>query len=382
MHICFVTSEYPKKGFPHGGIGTFVATIAPLLVARGVRVSVVGLNYENHQVTEWKDGITIYRLKRYPKAKGLQWYLRAKSFGDAIAQIHQEHPIDLVETPENGLAFLPKIDGIRYVIRLHGGHHFFAEGEQRPVNKWKGFQEKRSFKRADAFIAVSSYVKSHTAKYLSYHNKPIEVINYPIQLGYFVPDPELSYDLNRLVFAGTICEKKGIRQLIQAMQIVQHSHPDVYLEVYGRDWHFPNGDSYTAYLMAQFTEAELARVHFKGAVAHTDLPGIYQQAFICVFPSHMETQGLVVPEAMAMERPVVFSKTGPGPETIVPKETGLLCDPFDPADIANQLSWFLTHRAEADEIGKRARKAVLQKFATDPILDQNIQFYKQLITSL
>ena len=64
-----------------------------------------------------------------------------------------------------------KIKNIKYVIRLHGGHHFFAEAENRGINKWKGFQEKRSFKKADAFIAVSNYVKNHTATYLSYYNK-------------------------------------------------------------------------------------------------------------------------------------------------------------------------------------------------------------------
>ena len=65
------------------------------------------------------------------------------------------------------LAFLPKIKEIKYLIRLHGGHHFFAESEKRKINKWKGFQEKRSFKKADAFIAVSQYVNQEIEYFIS-----------------------------------------------------------------------------------------------------------------------------------------------------------------------------------------------------------------------
>lgn len=27
MHIVFLTSEYPKEGFPHGGVGTFIRVL-------------------------------------------------------------------------------------------------------------------------------------------------------------------------------------------------------------------------------------------------------------------------------------------------------------------------------------------------------------------
>jgi hypothetical protein len=63
MHICFLTSEFPKEGFPHGGAGTFVATISKYLVKKGFKISVVGLNYSNEYEVEVQSGITIYRIK-------------------------------------------------------------------------------------------------------------------------------------------------------------------------------------------------------------------------------------------------------------------------------------------------------------------------------
>ena len=78
------------------------------------------------------------------------------------------------------MALLSNKHSAKKVIRLHGGHHFFSEAEKREINWRKGLLEKRSFKKADAFIAVSNYVKDHTQKYLSFHGKPVEVINHPI----------------------------------------------------------------------------------------------------------------------------------------------------------------------------------------------------------
>jgi glycosyltransferase involved in cell wall biosynthesis len=380
MHICFITSEFPKEGFPHGGVGTFVSTLGKSLVEKGIQVSVIGLNYINKEETEKINGINVYRVIA-KKQKGLQWYFNAKAISRKIKEVHAKNPIDIVETAELGLAFMPKIKNIKYIIRLHGGHHFFAEGEKRGINWWKGYQEKRSFKKADAFIGVSNYVKNHTSNYLSYHNKTVEVINLPISFEKFLPENNLKFEENTIVFAGTVCEKKGVRQLIQAFQLVKKEYDDCKLYFYGRDWLFPDGKLYTAYLKEEFNQIELENVIFKGVVSHDELPKIYQNAQVCVFPSHIETQGLVAPEAMAMEKMVIFSETGPGIETIIPNETGLLCNPHDPKDIAEKIKWVFNNPEESIKIGKQAREFALNKFNIQQIVEKNIKFYHQIISN-
>lgn len=379
MHICFLTSEYPKEGFPHGGIGTFVKTLAIALVKMGIEVSVVGMNYTANDETETVDGVTVYRLQK-SSIKGLSWYFNSKAINEKLKDIHRLRPIDIVETSELGLAFIHKTKNIKYIIRLHGGHHFFAEGENRGINKWKGFQEKRSFKKADAFIAVSKYVKSHTEKYLSYSDKKVVYINYPINTELF--RPILGQEIaRRIVFAGTVCEKKGIRQLIQAFPIVKKEHSEATLEIYGRDWFYPNGNSYIDMLKEKELPqmGELAKdIHFHGAISLNEIPLKYAQAEVCVFPSHMETQGLVAPEAMAMEKVVVFTKLGPGPETIENYETGLLCDPHNPKDIADKISWFFLNKESKEGIGKKASAFVLKKYGLDTIVNQNKMFFESI----
>lgn len=219
MHICLITHEYPKPGFAHGGIGSFIKTLTPKLIEKGIQVSVVGLNYTNVYEFQDDNGVKVYRLNYFNK-KGFGWYFGAKAISKKIAEIHSQNPIDIVECSELGLAFLDKIPAIKYIIRLHGGHHFFAEAENRKIKFWKGFQEKRSFQKADAFIAISNYVKNHTEKYLSYHNKPIELIHNPINTTFFSP---LNNHVNQysIVFVGSVCEKKGVRQLIRSFPLVK-----------------------------------------------------------------------------------------------------------------------------------------------------------------
>lgn len=379
MHICFLTNEYPKAGFPHGGLGSFVKTMAEALVKNDVQVSVIGLNYTLANETETINGVRIIRIQK-SKVKGLAWYFNSKNIAKTIATLHKENPIDIVEGAELSLTFLPKIKEIKYVIRLHGGHHFFAEGENRGINGWKGLQEKRSFKKADAFIAVSNYVKSHTAKYLSYHNKPIEVVFNPINNQLFQYQ-EIEIEVNNITFAGTICEKKGVRQLIQAFSMVKEQFPNAILNLYGRDWLFPDGSSYIKMLK----DIELPKlgeyakdVVFHGAVSFAEIPTIYAKAAVCVFPSHMETLGLVAPEAMAMEKPVIFTKLGPGPEVIADGKSGWLCNPHEPKEIANTIIQVLSNPQKANEIAKQGRLSVLQQFEIKTIVSKNMEFYNKL----
>jgi glycosyltransferase involved in cell wall biosynthesis len=380
MHICFITHEYPKPGFSHGGIGTFVKTIASKLVENGIDVSIVGINFTSNNEETTDSGVRIHRLKKNT-IKGISWWLNYKQINSKISEIHRKNPIDIVETSELGLAFINKKKAIKYVIRLHGGHHFFSEAENRNINKWRGFQEKRAFSKADAFIAVSQYVKIHTEKYLSYNNKIIEVINYPINTELFKPLVTPIFE-NRIVFAGTVCEKKGIRQLIKAFPIVQASFPNATLEIYGRDWFFPDGSSYTEKLnkneLLQLGKAADA-IHFHGAISYDKIPLAYAESAVCVFPSHMETQGLVALEAMAMEKTIVFTKLGPGIETISNFETGLLCDPLNPNEIAENIIWVLTNKEKSIQIGKKARSFVVNKYDLNNIFKKNIEFYNLIL---
>ena len=375
MHICFLTHEYPL--WATGGIGSFIQTLGRELVMQGHRVTVVGVGVEKCIKEIDDNGVHIVRLasSTWNKLRFIPNILRIRKY---LFRLHSIYPIDVVETPEQGLAFLSRHTPYKKIIRLHGGHYFFAEAEGRGINWWKGFQERISFKKADAFFAVSEYVKNHTEKYLSFHGRLVTVVPLPLDGSFFKPSDMNSIVSGRIVFAGTVCEKKGIRQLILALGHVIPKFPNVRLEVYGRNWYNHAGESYISYLKSVIDDSIMQYVNFHGAVSRSQMPEIYQQAELCVFPSHLETLGLVAPEAMLTGRPVIFSNTGPGSETIEHGKTGLLCNPHDEKDIAEKICFALSNMNLVEEMGRAGREFALAKFDLRSITKRNVELMREV----
>ncbi|MFB9052844.1 glycosyltransferase family 4 protein [Formosa undariae] len=381
MHICFITNEFPKPGFSHGGVGTFVATLGKALVTRGVQVSVIGKNQESKEERGLIDGIYVWRL--VPKSvKGLQWYFNSKAISNAIALRHKQQPIDIVETPELGLAFLSKIKGVKYIIRMHGGHHFFAKAEERS-KQWKHvFEEKRSFGKADAVLAVSNYVKDTTRTLVNLGDIPITVIYNPIDVFKFEHNYEFDVNPYSIFFAGSLVEKKGVRQLVQALEFLIPHFPKVHLYIAGRDAMVPGTRTpYRPILEAAITDKLSKYITFLGVLPNNEMPKYISEAAVCCYPSHMEAMPLAWLEVLASGKIFVGSTTGPGPEAVRHMETGLLANPFNPKDIAEKIAWVFNHEAEAKTLGKVAREDVLKRFNVDVIVNENIEFYTTLCHS-
>lgn len=379
MHIVFITHEYPKKGYPHGGVGTFIQSLSRWLVSNGCKVSVIGINYLKVSENESDNGVQVFRLGR-KSAKGLTWWLNSSLINKKLIEIHSKSKIDIIEGTELSFAFVKKIPNVKYLIRMNGGHHFFSESENRRINFWKGYQEKKSFSYADAVIGVSQYVVNHTSKYLSFQNKKKGVIFNPANLERFFQCSEQKIVSNRIFFAGTLCEKKGIRQLILAMPLIKEKIPNVHLVVAGRDWAFPKtGKSYLEFLKGFIKEEVRDSITFLGPVDNDKIPKLIEQAEICCYPSHMEAMPLAWIEVMAMGKAFIGSIAGPGPEIIESGFNGLLCDPLSPESIAEKVIFMLQNPNEAIEMGKRAREFALQKFSLEIIGKQNIDLYQSLL---
>lgn len=379
MHICFITHEYPKEGQNQGGIGSVVQTIGRALVKKGVAVSVVGvggsIDTEESSVDE---GVNVYRLSgsSWSFARFVSNALRMHS---KLKGIHSDNPIDVIEGSELSFAFIPKSFPAKKVIRMHGGHHFFAVTLGKKPALWRSFQEKRSFSKIDGLLAVSHYVGIKTDELLGF-DKPFTTIYNPVDTSKFYLADRKKIISKKLVFVGTVTEKKGVRQLVQAMPYILKTVPEATLDIIGRDWNDPaTGESYIEYLKTFITDDIKHSVNIVGPLPHYEVPKRLELAEICVYPSHMEAQGLVVIEAMSMAKPTIFSKAGPGPEMIDDYKTGLLCDPLDPSDIAEKIIYMLKNPKEAEHMGMNARKDILERFDTEKIIYQNIDFYRALL---
>jgi glycosyltransferase involved in cell wall biosynthesis len=372
MHICFLCDEYPPG--PHGGIGSLTQTLSRRFVTRGHRVTVVGIYAVPHVEVEDDLGVRVIRLphSRLPWTGFLVHGFRLRR---ALRRLHAESPIVVMEGPELGFALLWRRSPWARVIRLNGGHHFFATTLGRRPRPWRSWLERRSFARADNLCGVSEFVANVTRPLLRLTG-PIEILPNPVDVDHFRPGAGAA-EPGLIVFVGTLCEKKGVRELVQALPQVLAAVPGARLQLIGRDTRDPaSGSSYTG-LLRDLLPAELAsRLEFVGHVDRTELVRRLARADVTVFPSHMESQGLVIVEAMACGKAVVTSKAGPGPEIVDHGVSGLLCDPYDPASIARQVISVLTNPTLKAALGHAARQRVVDVFSEDVLLPRAEAFYQ------
>ncbi|WP_294950905.1 glycosyltransferase family 4 protein [Sulfurovum sp.] len=379
MHISFITHEYPMTGKTQGGIGSVVQTIGRALCNKGIRVSVVGAyNGIEREMYENDEGVHVWRLPgaRWPAGNFIP---NSKRLVKKLYQIHDETPIDIIEGAELSFAFIPNNFPAKKVIRMHGGHHFFAVTLGKKTAFWRSFQEKQSFAKADGLIAVSDFV-GKTTKSLLHFSQPFETIYNIVDTGKFYAASDDKVIARKILFVGTVVEKKGVRQLVEAMPKILEAYPDATLDIVGRDWKDPQtGESYTAYLKTFITPDIEKAVKIVGPLPHHDIPKKLEQAEVCVYPSHMEAMPIAWLEALGMGKGVVASKLGPGPEAVIDQKTGLLCHPLDPNNIAGKIIAMFDDPEMAQVMGENAREDVLTRFNLERIVEQNIDFYRSLL---
>ncbi len=378
MHILFNSDHYPTPGGSTGGIGVFVQTLGRMLVKHGFEVTVIGAGYKINSV-ENDEGVQVIKIEKSKWRIG-KFIQQVWKINVTIKKIHRKKPIDIIECSEVGLALLRNITGVKRVIRMHGGHHFFRHFEKRPLLAKTVWQEKRAFANADALCAVSHYVNNETAKWLHFHPAKTTILPngvMPAKLLSLASNTEIVK--GRIVFTGTVCEKKGARQLVQAFEMVKAAVPHATLCLVGPDWFFTNGSSYIEYLQQFIPNHLKASIEFIGRVANTEIPKWIASAEVCAYPSHMEAMPLAWLEAMALGKPIVASQTGPGPEVVSHEETGLLCNPHQPESIAENLIRLLTDEKLADSCSQNASLKVQEHFDMEKLVHQNIAFYKQVV---
>lgn len=293
---------------------------------------------------------------------------------NAFLELHRQTPIDIVEGSE--LAFARTGTGIPGVklLRMHGGPAFIGVREARALAT-----ERRSFRLADEICAVSQCVADGTRLLLGLGERHIEVIPNPVNVDEFSPPLDDSEEEGLIVFTGTVTERKGIRQLLAAMPAIVAAVPAAHLEVYGGEA-IPVPAIPFAKVLQDSLPPEIARrVVWKGRVARSALPDALRRASVCAYPSHIEAMPIGWLEGLATGKAVVASKTGPGPEIITDGETGLLCDPAEPASIAAKIVFLLKDRSERRRLGAAARKMCVERYSLPALTQRNIDYYEHLL---
>ncbi len=188
-----------------------------------------------------------------------------------------------------------------------------------------------------------------------------EVIPHGVDTSVFSPGPGPAQKPFRIIYSGQIVEHKGVHTVIEALSILfKKGKRDFQLTLLGPEV-IPD---YACFLKEKIRQEGLEEVAlFAGAAERSQLPGLYRQHHVLVFPSiYREPFGISPLEAMACGLCVIGTGAGGSAEFLKNNVTALTFPAGDAAALAACLE-----RAEADpalrrSLGEAARAEVCRNY--------------------
>ncbi|MCL4255673.1 MAG: glycosyltransferase, partial [Anaerolineae bacterium] len=160
-----------------------------------------------------------------------------------------------------------------------------------------------------------------------------------------------------LLFVGRIEPLKAVDTILEALAIIQKTHPEALCNscfaVVGGNPDDP--DSELARLLQMVKALGLDDVvRFMGAKSHELLPYYYASATAVIMPSDYESFGMVALEAMASGTPVIATEVGGLAFLVRDGETGYLVPVRDPQALAERILTLLTDCQTRQTLGENA----------------------------
>jgi glycosyltransferase involved in cell wall biosynthesis len=175
---------------------------------------------------------------------------------------------------------------------------------------------------------------------------------------------------------------KGHHDLIEALALVRAELPAVQLAIVGHeDLASQSGVEYSRRLRGRIAELGMEDcVRWVGW--REDTPEVMADLDILAVPSWEEPFGLVVTEAMAMERPVVGYASGALPEIITSGMEGLLVPAGDTRALADALITLLKDPARRMQMGRLGRERVLSRLTPQRQAHEMAEVYRRILAGL
>jgi glycosyltransferase involved in cell wall biosynthesis len=188
----------------------------------------------------------------------------------------------------------------------------------------------------------------------------------------FSPDEAIKRD-ETVLFVGRLLPHKGVNDLVNAVP------PDMPLELIGQGYD------------ARFLEDLKAMARGKQVSFHHDcddeaLVAAYRKALCVVLPSVYKTMygdvtnvpellGQTLLEGMACGAPAICTDVASMPEIVEDGVTGFVVPAHEPEALGQKLCWLREHRHEAAEMGRAARRRVLEKFTWTGVVERCLEIY-------
>jgi 1,2-diacylglycerol 3-alpha-glucosyltransferase len=191
------------------------------------------------------------------------------------------------------------------------------------------------YERCDLIISPSHILKEQLLEYGI--ERPISVVSNGMDLSRFKGVVKSVSDAPKILHVGRISYEKNCDVIINAFKLIIEKIPKATLTIIGE------GPAISS-LKYQAEKLGLAdKILFLGFIDNSKLHEVYPDYDLFLTASTMETQGLVILEAIACGLPAVGVKSFAIPELIQNNINGFCAEPFHVVEMANKTIEILTN---------------------------------------
>lgn len=381
--------EYPPEtGW--GGIGAYVACLAPALAERGHEVHVLSCVREQAH-RDYRDGEVFIHRRGQKRLRGLSRLLRAPGAATRIQAAlscwleyrRLQIDFDVIEVPDwmaEGLA-LSLLQSRPVLLQIHSPACLIRQHNGRPPN-WDGWLSdvlERTAARHANFVTCPSNLVALDLKELGWlRGEPVKVVPCAIDEHNWKTVSPVRESAPSVLAVGRLEALKDPKTLVEAVGRLSSEIEDLQLTFVGRSADYQGGRTYSEWL-SELARSTGVRCRFIEHVARSELRNLYSAARVVALPSKYDNFPMVALEAMACGRPVVCtSRTGVA-ELVFDSGAGQVVRPNDPEALADALRPFLSDVDRAEQAGRRGLATAAEICSAGRIADKRIRCYEQTV---
>jgi glycosyltransferase involved in cell wall biosynthesis len=324
------------------------------IVRAGYDVTLIACNDRDDMV----DGV---KLKAIPRRSGRLSRMTMVVWAAYREALRQDADLYHFHDPELiPVGLLLRLKGKSVIYDVHENvpqdiafKHYLPRPLRVPLAWLIGLIEASSSRYFSAIVPATSPI---SVRFASWNDRTVVATNYPVvdALELKTPAPWAQRS-PAVAYTGILTECRCVKEIVQAMAFLPKDLPAT-LKLAGA--FSPKGLGHELARTAGWERVEALGVIERSRVSEL-LDNVCAGLLICrPDPNSLEAAPNKLFEYMCSGIPVIASDFPGFREIVGGVECGLLVNPLDPKAIARAIEYILTHPAEAEQMGRRGRKAV------------------------
>lgn len=385
VRVLHLTTEFPP--IIYGGLGTATGGLVRALAKSGIDTAVFlfgpnsGGSYG--QFKPFESGAPARRRRALGATIfEVSWFLDPATLAAIAARWRPDilhlHSFWIWPIAEN----LRRCLGIPLVYTVHSldrAEYEIGAGPSQCMNQW-GIQQAVVY-GADRIVSLTNSERELLTDYCPEVRERIRVVGNGIE---DVPAPSRSRrkkdDVPVVLFSGRFVDRKGIWELMKAIEIVLAATPHVQFILAGGHRDCP-GSQMEAWLLPESLYPHRSKVQFTGWLTPRQMDEWYRAADILVVPSWYEPFGMVVLEGMINGLAVAASAVGGPAEILRDGKTGLLFPPRNAEALAQSILQLVSDANLRKSIANAGAAAVRETWLWPQIVERMCSVYAEAISN-